>query len=369
MKRYIPILLILCLLAGCAERAGHGPAPTETPVAEPIPVAEAISTPGWRDLTEEEVEQVNQAFSYWAQDWKEGTSEYQRVSGFFASYYADVRELDFVGFLRYFPEDGAPGNWDQGDEREAAALSSLMDHIAVDSPTHSIHRSSVDATLKKYAGITTEDLVDTSGLYYLPEYDSWYTFTSDFDPTSFTCAGGRMTGDTAVLWSEKDACAGGWDELTLKKEGDSWYIRSFLRVPIDRAAYEKYRDFVEDHYDRDMEERNRRAKMEGGWSTSGWELVYFQKEGENADLGLEVYRMEKVNTVDPPEMAPQCIAGGAWVDSQLRIHGWDWKCTYLGVVDGEPVGVFYLPEELDMSRYVTRQEFLDMVAENGTAGG
>ena len=45
--------------------------------------------------------------------------------------------------------------------------------------------------LERYAGITAAELADTSGVPYLEEYDAWYTFTSDFGPGKFLCAGGR----------------------------------------------------------------------------------------------------------------------------------------------------------------------------------
>ena len=264
MKRRLPLLLVLALLAGCAAPAAESPAPTVSPApsptaeptpaqgketapvptAEPTPEGKPTPVPDRGDLTEEEVERVNRVFSYQDQDWQGGAAEFLMVSGFFASHYADVRELDFSEFLYYYPGDGGP------DSEEFAALAALPEfpwkaadfekETLVSSdlpvPTHRILRSSVDATLQRYAGIATADLTDTEGTLYLPEYEAYYTFTSDFGPGSFTCEGGRVMGDTTLLWSAERETAGVREELTLKKEGENWYIRSFLRTPIDREG-------------------------------------------------------------------------------------------------------------------------------------
>ena len=94
-------------------------------------------------------------------------------------------------------------------------------------PTHGITRASVDAALERYAGITAAELADTSGVPYLEEYDAWYTFTSDFGPGKFLCAGGEVdeAAGTARLWTEPRE-DGGRAELALQRDGESWHIRS-----------------------------------------------------------------------------------------------------------------------------------------------
>ena len=248
MKKITAVLLILTLLVGCAATA-EVPTPTaatpaETTSASAIPTPtvpptpEPVPTPDRGDLTEEQAEQVNRAFS--AHENPEYDADFMAVSGFFTSYYADVRELDFAEFLWYYPSDGGVG------EEEFAALVELPGFYwgkeyftennlplvpqSLPVPTCRILRSSVDETLKKYAGITTADLKNTDNTLYLPEYDAYYTFTSDFGPGSFTCEGGRVEEDTAVLWSEERQ--GFRKELTLQKEGEDWCIQSFLLVTV-----------------------------------------------------------------------------------------------------------------------------------------
>ena len=94
-------------------------------------------------------------------------------------------------------------------------------------PVHRILRSSVDEALERYAGITSADLTNTEGTLYLPDYDAWYTFTSDFGPGMFVCAGGQVdeAAGTALLWTDTRE-DGSRTELTLERDGEDWHIRS-----------------------------------------------------------------------------------------------------------------------------------------------
>ena len=78
-----------------------------------------------------------------------------------------------------------------------------------------------------WLAVTAAELADTSGVPYLEEYDAWYTFTSDFGPGKFLCAGGEVdeAAGTARLWTEPRE-DGGRAELALQRDGESWHIRS-----------------------------------------------------------------------------------------------------------------------------------------------
>lgn len=201
-----------------------------------IPPLQDAPSEGPRALSQEEIDQVNEAFASWTEE--NGVTIATPVSGFFTSYYDDVTRLDFAAFLQYFPDDGTLS---AGDEAEAAALAALPGYpwgISPGSvPIHRITRASVDAALERYAGITSANLADTSGVPCLEDYDAWYTFTSDFGPGTFQCAGGQVEGDTALLWTA-DREDGYRTELTLQKDGENWHIRAH-RNTADQALLER----------------------------------------------------------------------------------------------------------------------------------
>ena len=201
-----------------------------------IPPLQDAPSEGPRALSQEEIDRVNEAFASWTEE--NGVTIATPVSGFFTSYYDDVTRLDFAAFLQYFPDDGTLS---AGDEAEAAALAALPGYpwgISPGSvPIHRITRASVDAALERYAGITSANLADTSGVPYLEDYDAWYTFTSDFGPGTFQCAGGQVEGDTALLWTA-DREDGYRTELTLQKDGENWHIRAH-RNTADQALLER----------------------------------------------------------------------------------------------------------------------------------
>lgn len=222
-KRLLAFTLGLCLLAGCGAPAVETVTPTETP-ATVTPTLEPTPAPVRGDLTQEEIDRANEAF-YWEQITAEGYRTSSDINGFFRSYYEDVRKMNFGAFINYYPVDSE----DMSDEEwEKVYAISKFNEI----PAHRVRRERVDETLQKYAGITTAEL-DTSEEIYLEDYESWYYYASDFDPGMFVCQGGRIEGDTVILWTGEEQ-AGIGRELTLQKVGENWYIKSHLPVAIDR---------------------------------------------------------------------------------------------------------------------------------------
>ena len=112
-------------------------------------------------------------------------------------------------------------------------------------------------------------------------------------------------------------------------------IRTSLDTPegdrsltVDEKAYATYGGAVEDYLVRvpDIEGVTVRRELTG----------FFLADGSDR-LNAEVYCICDVCVVDPPEKAMLLLAGGAYVDSRLRIHGYSGQ-NYLVTVDGAPVG-------------------------------
>ncbi len=98
---------------------------------------------------------------------------------------------------------------------------------------------------------------------------------------------------------------------------------------VDQEIYEKYRYEIEAYLrakEAVVSEYGRREELTG--------LYLVAEEGR---LGAELFCIASVGIIDPPEKAPLLLAGGAYVDSQLRIHDSNAN-NILVTVDGEAVG-------------------------------
>ena len=106
---------------------------------------------------------------------------------------------------------------------------------------------------------------------------------------------------------------------------------------INESYYEKYRDLVDGYYDGRLEE-----VRDMGYTA--WELTEFLGvlgTTKEPGKGAVAFRMGAAFVTDPPELAPHVLAGGAYVDSALRVHGLDWQNVYLVTLDDEPVGLSF----------------------------
>ena len=193
--------------------------------------------PYLRALTEEEVARVNEAFEPFVQlaDNVYGSSE---ICCFFTSNYDNPTQINLEEFLRYCPI-GLSNSLGEEDTEEFLAVMELdngwidpdrelSSPIDLPVPVHRYPRAEVSALLQKYAGVAVEEL-DWEGCLYLEKYDAFYNFTSDAGPGFFPCAGGEVSGDTAVLWSDPDE-KGDRCRLTLQKNGDRWLFQSHYTI-------------------------------------------------------------------------------------------------------------------------------------------
>ena len=227
-----------------------------------------------RVMTDEELAQLNEWLCGCRAE-ANNVAHATPVNGFFLSSYQNVRDLDFVDFLAYFP-----GEVGEITETEFQALKAL-DNWPFDKetlaempvPIHRIPAKTLDATLQEYAGITTADLWDRSGVCYLPETDAYYNFTSDFGPGYFQADYGETTGESAWLWYGSDC-------LTLGRETDGWKIRSY-QGPWEAMPYAK----TISYYLEGQEQSETFTRYRG----NGWYLYLPQGWEKDADADLWRY--------------------------------------------------------------------------------
>lgn len=153
------------------------------------------------------------------------------VSCFFTSYYDDVRDLDLGEFLAYCPlsqsvEDEAEFDalhmdWEIGEEGNRHNVT--LHEMPV--PTHRYRVADINDALEQYAGVTLDDLNTDwrhdDRMLYVPEYDAFYNFTSDFGPGQFFPRYGERSGDIVTLWSDSSV-------LRLRLTSDWFHILSHL---------------------------------------------------------------------------------------------------------------------------------------------
>ena len=152
------------------------------------------------------------------------------------SYYGNVLDLNFAEFLRYFPEDGGIS-----DEAEYEALRNLdswpfkqaesMEQMPV--PIHKISAASVNEVLRAYGGITAADLSNTDGVFYLKDYDAYYTYTSDFNVSSFAAESGQQVENYVYLYGNLNDSGCSALTLRLTPGTDTWQIMSYLPLDSD----------------------------------------------------------------------------------------------------------------------------------------
>ena len=158
------------------------------------------------------------------------------ASYFLTSYYGNVRDLNFEEFLRYFPQDGSIS-----DEAEFEALKNLegwpfkhaesMEQMPV--PIHKISAASVNEVLRAYGGITAADLSNTDGVFYLKDYDAYYTYTSDFGFSSFAAESGQQVENYVYLYGNLNDRNRSVLTLRLTPGTDGWQIMSYLPLDSD----------------------------------------------------------------------------------------------------------------------------------------
>ena len=106
-----------------------------------------------------------------------------------------------------------------------------MDDMPV--PIHKISAASVNEVLRAYGGITAADLSNTDGVFYLKDYDAYYTYTSDFGFSSFAAESGQQVENYVYLYGNLNDRNRSVLTLRLTPGTDGWQIMSYLPLDSD----------------------------------------------------------------------------------------------------------------------------------------
>lgn len=180
-----------------------------------------------RELTDDELAQVREAFAGTVYDAKTDSITVTPVSGFFTSYYDDVRELSFEEFLRYFPISGEATEEEFQLLRETYGddfLFSEFTSIAqMPVPIHRYETGHIDSAFRRYTNLPFSEFQNREPVYYLEETGCFYNFTSDFGPGSFPCVAGFVYDGGAILYTKGAA-------LYLAEQYGDYYIQAHLSL-------------------------------------------------------------------------------------------------------------------------------------------
>lgn len=231
MKKMFVVLLVVFLLLAMTACGAAANGPKDIPPAEDLTKEEAIPSPEADEdddiipLTQEEIQQVNDAF----QPFVDGSAN--PLGEFLMGWYQSPELLDLTEFLRY--HSAIYGSEEVTDLAEFEALKAhenwswpkdaKLDMMPV--PIHRIPAEEVEAVLQKYMGVGIGDIVwsSNSDLIYLEEYDCFYNFTSDAGFGVFECVDGFICGDDLVL-NGRDRV------LTMKNVDGNWLFYSLMPV-------------------------------------------------------------------------------------------------------------------------------------------
>ena len=185
--------------------------------------ARSLIDSGWEPLSADELDAWTEALRT-LED--EDGSTVRLVSCFFTSRYGTPSDLDLEEFLAYFPIQSVVDEAELDALREAYAESGwkLLELQDMSAPIHRYRVSDINAALTQYAGITLDDMTtdwrNDERMIYLPEYDAFYNFTSDFGPGMFAPERGERLGSVIRLYGQ-------WSALQVTGTPDSFRIMSF----------------------------------------------------------------------------------------------------------------------------------------------
>ncbi len=184
-----------------------------------------------RVLTQSEIDDFVQAFTVSLPSKKPNEEVINPVCHMFSSYYEQVEDINLFDFVYYMPRH-ILSSQSEADVAQFEALKKVDGFIYRNvekledtiTPLGSIGRDQVNDVLLKFAAISLDQLAGkgSEGVLYLDQYQSFYSYASDFGVGIFRPIKGEINGAILKLYSEQAI-------LTLEKRGDYYYIVSHVK--------------------------------------------------------------------------------------------------------------------------------------------
>lgn len=180
-----------------------------------------------RALTEEEIEQVREAFQPSIYDEEQNMGYGNPLAAFLLDTYEDISQMRQSKFLSYYP------TVEDADEEEFQLLKqkypedfenteTIRDMLV---PIHRVRADELDAFMAEYTLIRWDDLPQGGFLHYLEETDCYYTYYSDFGLFGFPCTGGWVYDGGAMLCNDFNTPQ---TTLILTERDGQYYIQAHL---------------------------------------------------------------------------------------------------------------------------------------------
>lgn len=140
-----------------------------------------------------------------------------------------------------------------------------------------------------------------------------------------------------------------------------WLVRSINDTDayIDQDALSAYQATIDQYIAKEQSRINNPAITV--------ELLSVKERVDRSDIGVKVYTIGTVWTSDTPEALLKSMAGGSYIDSELRLHP-DGKSSmsYMLVIDKTPVGflTWEALEEIESQDFTSGEELLNSIKDN-----
>lgn len=178
------------------------------------------------EIKEEQIEEINRLLSPYFTGGSD--QEVNPIGCFFTSYYKELKDIDLVAFLMYFPYGEVPEKLEEYEDLRKIDHWSFKDvdfeNMVV--PIHRYRRLVVQGVFENYGSIGIEELNRKEDLVYLKSTDSYYNYTSDFAPGYFNCDKGNVKGDLISLYGSSPNGTG--EVLTIIRIGGEYVIQSYV---------------------------------------------------------------------------------------------------------------------------------------------